>query len=75
MNTDVALHEVLLNIKHKADATVINNQALLNNQDYFADATKRTIIETLEDKGIRNLEVVRFISLTLVNEYFYERAA
>lgn len=75
LNTDVALHEVLLIIKHKTDATVINNQALLSNQDYFAEATKRTIIETLEDKGIRNLEVVRFISLTLVNEYFYERAA
>jgi len=75
LNTDVALHEVLLIIKHKTDATVINNQALLSNPDYFAEATKRTIIETLEDKGIRNLEVVRFISLTLVNEYFYERAA
>jgi type I restriction enzyme, R subunit len=75
LNTDVALHEVLLIIKHKTDITVINNQAILGNQDYFAEAIKRTIIETLEDKGIRNLEVVRFISLTLVNEYFYERAA
>ena len=48
---------------------------LLNNEEYFTEATKRTIIETLEEKGIRNLEVVRFINSTLVNEYFYERAA
>jgi type I restriction enzyme R subunit len=75
LNTDVTLREVLLIIKHKTDATVINNQALLSNQDYFAEATTRTINETLEDKGIRNLEVVRFINLALVNEYFYERAA
>jgi type I restriction enzyme R subunit len=75
LKTDVALHEVLLIIKHKTDATVINNQALLSNEDYFAETTKRTIMETLEEKGIRNLEVVRFINNTLVNEYFYERAA
>jgi len=75
LNTDSALHEVLLIIKHKIDATILNNQDLLSNEEFFAEATKRTIIETLEEKGIRNLEVVRFISLTLVNEYFYERAA
>ncbi|HEY5125311.1 MAG TPA: type I restriction endonuclease [Ignavibacteria bacterium] len=75
LNTDFALNEVLLIIKHKTDETVINNQALLNNEDFFAEATKRTIIETLEDKGIKNLEVVRFINNILINEYFYERAA
>ena len=62
------------NIKHRTDATVVNNQALLNNQDYFAEATKRTILETLEQKGITDLNVVRFINTTLVNEYFYQRA-
>ena len=57
LNSDIALHEVLLIIKHKTDETVINNQALLNNEDYFSEATKRTIIETLEERGIRNLDV------------------
>lgn len=71
--TDSALHETLLFIKHKTDATVVNNQALLNNQDYFAETTKRTIIETLEEKGIRDLNVIRFINTTLVNEYFFQR--
>ena len=31
-------------------------------------------METLEEKGIRDLNVVRFINQTLVNEYFYQRA-
>ena len=75
LNSDTALHEVLLIIKHKTDETVVNNQALLDNQDYFAEVTKRTIIETLEERGIKNLDVVRFINNTLVNEYFYQRAA
>ena len=72
---DKFLHEVLLIIKHKTDETVLNNQALLNNEDYFSEATKRTIIETLEERGIRNLDVVRFINHTLVTEYFYQRKA
>ncbi|MFH1004936.1 MAG: DEAD/DEAH box helicase family protein [Bacteroidota bacterium] len=75
LNSDIELHEVLLIIKHKTDETVVNNQALLNNQDYFAEVTKRTIIETLEERGIKNLDVVRFINHTVVNEYFYQRAA
>lgn len=74
LNSDLLLHETLLYIKHETDKTVVNNQAILNNQDYFAEATKRTILETLEDKGIRDLNVVRFFNSTLVNEYFYQRA-
>lgn len=74
LQSEFALQTVLLNIKHKTDITVLNNQALLNNEDYFSEATKRTIMETLEEKGIRDLNVVRFINTTLVNEYFYQRA-
>ena len=74
LQSEFALQAVLLNIKHKTDITVLNNKALLNNQDYFSEATKRTIIETLEEKGIQDLNVVRFINTTLVNEYFYQRA-
>lgn len=74
LNSDLLLHETLLYIKHETDRTVVNNQAILNNQDYFAETTKRTILETLEDRGIRDLNVVRFFNTTLVNEYFYQRA-
>lgn len=74
LQSEFALQTVLLNIKHRTDKTVLNNQALLNNEDYFSEATKRTIIETLEESGIQNLNVVRFINSTLVNEYFYQRA-
>lgn len=73
--TDLALSEVLLAIKHKTDIKVIDNQDILKNQEYFSEATKSVIIETFEEKGFRNLDVVRFINNTLVNEYFYERAA
>jgi type I restriction enzyme, R subunit len=73
--SDVALHDVLIDIKHKTDTMVINNHAILDNPDYFAEQTKSTILETLEEKGIRNLELIWFINRTLVNEYFYERAA
>jgi type I restriction enzyme, R subunit len=74
-STDTTLHEVLLVIKHRTDEIVLNNQALLENEDYFAEATKQTIIETLEENGMKNLEAARFINITLVKEYFYERAA
>ena len=74
LQSEFALQAVLLNIKHKTDITVLNNQAMLNNIDYFSDVTKRTVLETLEEKGITDLNVVRFINTTLVNEYFYQRA-
>lgn len=74
LQSEFALQAVLLNIKHRTDKTVLNNQALLNKEDYFSETTKRTIIETLEESGIQDLNVVRFINTTLVNEYFYQRA-
>lgn len=74
LQSEFALQAVLLNIKHRTDKTVLNNQALLNIEDYFSETTKRTIIETLEESGIQDLNVVRFINTTLVNEYFYQRA-
>jgi len=74
LNSDLALHETLIFIKHETDKTVVNNQAILNNPDYFAEITKRTILETLENKGIRDLNVVRFFNNAVVNEYFYQRA-
>jgi len=73
-NSEFTLQEVLLNIKHKTDVTITNNQSMLSNQDYFSEVTERTILETLEKKGITNLDTIRFINHTLVNEYFYERA-
>lgn len=74
-NSDVVLNEVLLDIKHKTDTIVLNNQDIIDNQDYFSDTTKRTIIETFEEKGVRNLEIVRFVNRILVDEYVDERVA
>lgn len=74
-SSDIVLNEALLDIKHKADIVVLNNQDILDNQDYFSDVTKRTIIETLETKRIHDLETALFINKALVNEYLGERAA
>lgn len=73
--SDMVLHDVLIDIKHKTDLLVLNNRDILKNQDYFSEETKATILDVLEGKGIRDLAVIRFINTTLVNEYFIERAA
>lgn len=74
LTTDSALHQVLLAVKHRTDEKVVNNEGVLNNEDFFAEAMKRIIMETLEEKDIRNLELVHFLNKTLANEYFNERA-
>jgi type I restriction enzyme R subunit len=73
-SSDIVLNEVLLDIKYKADIAVLNNRDILDNQDYFSDVTKRTIIEALETKGIKDLEAAQFINNCLVKEYVGERA-
>lgn len=75
LNSDVALREVLIDIKHKTDAMVLNNRDILKNRDYFELQTNSTVLDILEEKGIRDMNVIRFINTTLVNEYFLERAA
>ncbi len=62
-------------MKHKTDQTVLNNRALLDSQDYFSTLTKRTILEELEQRGIKDLQAIQFFNSTLVDEYFYERKA
>jgi type I restriction enzyme R subunit len=73
LNSETILHTILLNIKHRTDLQIINNEDILRNQDYFLAESKRTILEALEQSGIRNLDTARFISSTLVNEYVSER--
>lgn len=73
-SSDIVLNEVLLDIKHKTDVAVLNNRDIIDNQDYFSDVTKRTIIESLEEKGIKDLEAAQFINKCLIKEYVGERA-
>ncbi len=54
---------------------LLDNQDILKNEDFFAEQTGSTVLEILEKKGILDLEIIRFINKTLVNEYFMERAA
>lgn len=75
LKTELALHETLLAIKHTTDETVLNNRAVLSNQDYFEKLTNRTILEALEQRGIRDLDAIRFFNTTLVDEYIDERKA
>jgi type I restriction enzyme R subunit len=73
--SEILLNELLLNIKHKTDNKVLDNQDIIKNKDYFAEATKRTILEALEEIGIRSLDLIHFINNTLIDEYLEETAA
>ncbi len=75
LRSDTALNIFLLAIKHKTDESIINNQALLDNEEYFIERTKRIIIEVLEEMGIKDLETSKFITKSIADEYLYERAA
>lgn len=74
-NSEIKLNDALLEIKHKVDAMISDNHDVLNNQNYFSEAISSIILKVLEEKGIKNLEVIRFMSKTIVDEYFIERAA
>jgi type I restriction enzyme, R subunit len=73
--SDSVMHKILLNIKHKTDIKVLDNHDIIRNKDYFSEMTKSTIMETLEEQGIRDLNTVHFINKALMNEYIEEMAA
>ncbi len=75
LKTDTKIFKILLNIKHETDLKILNNQDIINSQEFFLEDSKSTIITTLEENGIRNLETANFITNNLVEEYFGERAA
>jgi type I restriction enzyme R subunit len=74
-NSESALHQFLLDLKHTIDLTILNNINLLDNQDYFVEQTKRFVLEKLEEKNIRDIELIKWLTNLLVNEYYYQRAA
>jgi type I restriction enzyme R subunit len=74
-NSEIALHQFLLDLKHTIDLTILNNSNLLDNQDYFVEQTKRFVLEKLEEKNIRDIELIKWLTNLLVNEYYYQRAA
>jgi type I restriction enzyme R subunit len=73
--SELKLNEVLLSIKHQVDSVILNNINILDNQDYFSEQVKRIILETLENNQIRDIELVRYYTNLLINEYYYQRAA
>lgn len=75
LSSDTEINEILLEIKKRTDNSVINNVEILKNQDYFSMSTNRIILEIMEEKGIRDMDTIRFVNSVLVNEYFNERAA
>ena len=72
---EAALNGLLLEVKHRIDNLILDNHAILVNEDYFSEETKSVIIETLEAKGIRDMELARFMNGKLAAEYISERAA
>ncbi len=69
------LHEILLKIKHKTDSKVLDNKDIVNNKSFFSNVTKRTIMEALEEKGIKNIKTAHFINSILIEEYLEEMIA
>jgi len=72
---EAVLNGLLLEVKHRIDGLILDNRAILANENYFSEETKTAIIETLEAKGIRDMELVRFMNGNLAAEYIGERAA
>jgi len=72
---EAALNGLLLEVKHRIDGLILDNRAILANEDYFSEETKSAIIETLEARGIRDMELARFVNGKLAAEYIGERAA
>ena len=69
------LNGLLLEVKHRVDGLILDNRAILGNEEYFSAEAKSVILETLEGKGIRDMELARFMSGSLAHEYINERAA
>jgi type I restriction enzyme R subunit len=72
---ELALNALLLEVKHRVDEMILDNRALLGNEEYFSEETKSAIIDTLEAEGIRDMDLVRFMSGNLAQEYLDDRAA
>ena len=72
LKSDMALHAALLEIKNRIDTMVYDNHDILKNRDYFLESAKTIVMEVFEGKGIRKLELTRFINKTIVNEYLEE---
>ena len=75
IRSETALNNLLLEVKHKVDGMILDNKAVLGNEDYFAEMTKMTIIETMEVRGLHDMDLMRFMNGCLAREYFEERAA
>ena len=73
--SDVFLHDTLLKIKHDTDVKILNRHDIIENKDFFSIMTKRTVLEALEEKGIKDLKIGLLINNTLVNEYLEEMVA
>jgi len=73
--SDFFLHDILLKIKHSTDIKVLDRHDIFDNKDFFSSMTKRTILDALEEKGIKDLKAGHLINNTLVNEYLEEMVA
>jgi len=73
LNKEIEINEVLMEIKNNTDMKILNNQNMLNNEDYFSKDMERTILNSFENKNIDiELESADFIKNRLVNDYLNE---
>jgi type I restriction enzyme R subunit len=67
------LHQILVNIKDKADDRVLNNTNLLNNEGYFEQMMMPLVINGFETNSTQlEPDSARFINTCVVNEYVNE---
>ncbi len=67
------IHEALLGVKKETDEKVLNNSAVLQNEDYFKRLMMTTLIHQFKDENISiNPDTTKYISNLVANEYLNE---
>jgi type I restriction enzyme R subunit len=71
---DISLNKILLFIKHEADAIVLNNQNILDNEDYFMQNLQPLIIKSCREEAVTvNAGIIKQVSSLISREYLSER--
>lgn len=73
--TDTTIGNVLLEIKHKADEGISNNQSMLKNEAYFKNWLSPYIFKACENNNVNlSLNQASTINTFISNEYLDERS-
>ncbi|RPF41931.1 type I restriction enzyme R subunit [Hydrogenoanaerobacterium saccharovorans] len=72
--SDLVLHDVLINLKHQIDDSLISNEHVIDNEAYFMQSLFPFIKQELTSKKIRpTVNQIKFVGQCIANEYITER--